>query len=476
MIVAGLGIYIITIMLIGIRSGNKIKDAADYFIAGRKFSYYLAIPTIVANWYGAGSCMGIASIVYTNGFAGSISDPLGCALALFLAALFFVGKLRRRSYVTISDLIRDTYGAKAEVFSSLLMIPFNLGTLAAQLVAFGLIISMFLGLSTVTGVFLGAVTVLVYTSIGGMWTVTVTDMIQFVVVVAGLLLLLPVTLAEIPDLSALGGLIKSECISLLPQNQMANGWLLYFGKWLLTGCGAIMGQDFLQRVFSCKNEKVAVISTFSAGWIYLCLGMVPLSIGIIGRVLLPGLEQPELLIPALAQAYLSPFAMNLFVIGLLLAIMSTADSYLLAGTAIITNNIISRYLENSKRALPYIRFVNLGCVGAALLLGFATPRIYDLMVHSGALLLVAVFTPVTCALYFPKATPQAAWSSMLSGLAAWFLYIAFHLPELMERHDLVLYPAVMVGALSSVAGYALPYAYWALVGEKFKVEIRPLMK
>ncbi len=462
MIIVGLGIYIVVIMLIGFKSGNKIKTVDDYFVAGRKFSYYLAIPTIVANWYGAGSCMGVASIVFSHGFSSSISDPLGCSLALFIAAFFYVGKLRRRNYVTIADLIRDTYGAKAEVFSSLLMVPFNLGTLAAQLVALGYIFSLFLGFSSFTGVFLGALTVLVYTSIGGMWTVTVTDFIQFLLVVGGLLFLLPITAGAVPDLDVLWGLIKTECVSLLPQNQVSQGWLLYLGKWFLTGLGAIMGQDLLQRIFSCKNERVAVVSTFASGWIYLCLGMVPVSIGLVGRILLPDIEQPELLIPVLAQTYLSPLLVNLFAIGLLLAIMSTADSYLLAGTAIITNNLVSRYLGNSKNILVYIRLVNLGCVVAALLLGLAMPRIFDLMVHSGALLLVAIFVPVTAALYFPKPTAEAAWASMLSGIAAWSFYIIYHFPEMKLGHELVLYPAVMVGALASLGGYALPYIYWAL--------------
>jgi solute:Na+ symporter, SSS family len=462
MIIVGLTLYVIMIMLIGVKSGNKINSVDDYFVAGRKFSYYLAIPTIVANWFGAGSCMGVASIVYSHGFSGSISDPLGCALALFVAAFFYVGKLRKKNYVTIADLIRDTYGVKAEVFSSFLMIPFNLGVLAAQLVALGYIFSLFLGFSSLTGVVLGGLTVLVYTSIGGMWTVTVTDFIQFLIVVGGLLFLLPVTLNEVPDLGAFWELFKTEGITLLPHNQVDQGWLMYMGKWFLTGLGAIMGQDLLQRIFSCKSERVAVVSTFTSGGIYLCLGMLPLSLGLVGRILLPELDQPELLIPALAKTYLSPFLVNLFAIGLLLAIMSTADSYLLAGTAIIANNVVSRYLGSSKRALVYIRLINLGCVTAALFLGLSMSRIFDLMVHSGALLLVAIFVPVTTALYFPKAAAEAAWTSMFTGLAAWLCYIACHFQELLANHGQVLYPAVIVGALASLAGYALPYVYWAL--------------
>lgn len=460
MIIAGLGIFLAVMLIIGHMSGSKVDSIDDYFIAGRKLSYKFAVPTIVATWFGAGSCMGISSIVYSDGFQGVISDPLGCSLALFLAAFFFVGKLRKRCYLTISDLIRDVYGTKAELFSSLLMLPLYIGVLAAQLVAIGYIFSLFLGFSTFTGTCLGGVIVLTYTSVGGMWAVTVTDFTQFLLVILGLVLLVPITIGALPDASVVWAMMKDEFSTLHPQSLATQGGLLvHGGKLLLTGLGAIMGQDLLQRVFACKSERVAVTSTFTAAWIYLALGIVPLTIGLVGRILLPDLSEPELLIPTLAKDHLSPFMLNVFVIGLLALLMSTADSYLLAGTAIITNNILSK----NKQFLLYIRIVNALCIGLAILLGIALPSIFNLMVHSGAPLFVAIFVPVTAGLYFSKATPEAGWCSMLSGLIGWLVYVLYHAGELSTAYESVLYPAALIGASLSLIGYAVPYLYWALI-------------
>ncbi len=459
MIVIGLSIYLIAMMVIGLVAGSRVKDLDDYLVAGRKLPYFLVVPTIVATWFGAGTCMGVSGIAYTGGLKETIADPFGCSVALLLAALFFVKQLRKRNFVTISDMMRVAYGKKAETFASFLMIPFYVGTLASQLVAIGYIFALFTGMDTFTGIFLGALAVVIYTTAGGMWAVTVTDLVQFVFLVGSVVMLLVYSLGSVPDFFVLASTVKSDLSNILPHHLNCSGWCSYLGRWLMTGLGGIMGQDLIQRALAAKSENVAKAGTLTAAVLYLVLGMIPIIIGVAGRLSMPDLQEPELLIPIMAQKVFTPFLFTIFVIGLLSAIMSTADSYLLAGTSILVHNVIVPLSRDDRHALLYMRTVNIILVVLALFIGMALPRIFDLMVHSGATLFVAIFVPITAALHLRHPTATAAWSSMITGLIFWLGAIIYRVNDLSTSHEEALYFAAMIGGSASLVGYAVPYIY-----------------
>jgi SSS family solute:Na+ symporter len=157
--------------------------------------------------------------------------------------------------------------------------------------------------------------------------------------------------------------------------------------------------------------------------LYFGLGLIPLFIGLAGRQLFPNLENPEYLIPLIAKQFLSPFGFTLFICGLLSAIMSTADSYLLAGTSLITNNILLKVCEikDEKKKILFIRLIHILLALAALFLALHGTSIFCMMVHSGATLFVAIFIPATAALLLKKNNRAAAWCSLILGTGTWLL-------------------------------------------------------
>lgn len=458
----GTGLYFVLMAWIGQRASKRIHTFEDYLIAGRRLPFYLAVPTIVATWFGAGSCMGVSGTVYSQGFYGVLADPFGCSLALIICGLFFAAPFRRRCLLTISDLLKNTYGSRFEVVASLMMIPFFIGTLASQMVAMGYVFHVVSGLSPEIGIVLGSVIVVAYTMAGGMWAVTLTDFVQLFFIILGLGLVYAVCQDVVPDHQAVLATMGEEFKTLIPGSKPDTNWLAYMGRIFMTGFGAIMGQDLLQRSMASRSESVARYSALTGALIYFLLGLIPLYIGIAGRSIFPNLSQPELLIPLLAKTYLSPIAFTLVACGLFSAIMSTADSYLLAGTSLLTHNVLLKPWQSmpEKKKISLIRAVNIIISLAAFALAFSGQTIFDMMVHSGATLFVAIFVPACAALFLKNVSKQAGWMALLGGTACWLGFILYNFAYLdTATYEDILFSAAAFGGACSLSFYSLGSGY-----------------
>ncbi len=451
----GIGFYLFLMLAIGWFAGRKVRTMEDYLVANRKLPFLLAMPTIVATWFGAGSCMGVSGTVYSHGFYGVIADPFACALSLVIAGLFFAAPFHRLRLLTVSDLLGKSYGPLFEKTATLMTIPFYVGTLASQMLGMGYIFHVVSGLSPQIGIFIGSLIVVLYTASGGMWAVTLTDFIQLGLLTLGLLVILPVCFEQIPDRSLVFSQFLNEFSHLAPPPNAS--WLSYAGRILMTGLGALMGQDLIQRALASRSESVARASAISGGFCYLLLGCIPLFIGVAGRTILPNLDKGELLIPLLAKTYLSPFSFTLFACGILAAIMSTADSYLLAGTSLLVNNVVLKIkpIQKEEHKIILLRWANILLALLALGIAMTGPSIFDLMVHSGAILFVAIFVPASAALFLKRATSTAAWCSLICGTVSWLAYILFHFSDLAQNHEEILFAAATFGACISLSAYFL---------------------
>lgn len=455
--IVGMCLYFFIMILVGYFASRKINTMQDYLIAGRRLPYFLAVPTIVATWFGAGSCMGVSGTVYSQGFYGVMADPFGCALALMIAGLFFAIPFRRSGLLTISDVLYKAYGTAFERVATLLTIPFYIGTLAANMLAMGYIFQVVSGGSVEWGILIGSLIVLLYTVIGGMWAVTLTDFLQLGILSIGLILIVPICFEQTKDLSLVSRTFMHELTALIPQDVSNMNWSAYLGRILMTGLGAIMGQDLIQRLMASRTEGIARSSAMTAGFLYMALGLIPLFVGIAGRDILPGLEKPEQLLPLLAQQYLSPLTFTIFACGLLAAIMSTADSYLLAGTSLVVNNLILKAypVQSEKNKIKLLRWTNIVFALAAMGLALSGPTIFDLMVHSGATLFVSIFIPVCAALFWKSTHRLAAWSALIGGLIAWIGYIVlnFSFFKQLHQYEEMLFSAAIFGAGVSFISY-----------------------
>ena len=367
--------------------------------------------------------MGAAGTAYGSGVLATIADPFGAGLCLFLAGMFYVRILRRMKLLTVADFFRTRYGPRAELLASVALVPAYVGWTGAQFVAFGYILHTLTGIDTTLAIAVGAAIVVAYTIAGGMWAVAITDFFQAMVLIVGLAILLPLVLQDAGGWSAVEAQLGSEHFRFLPERTFKD-WTWYIEAWLVIGFGSIPEQDLFQRALGAKDERVAQNSAYLSGLLYLTVGLIPVALGIAGATVIRDIADPELILPALGLKYLHPIAMALFVGALLSALMSSADSALLAPASIFGQNVVKR-LKKDASERDLLRLIRGTVIAIAILslgIAFYFQNIYELMVNSWAVLLVSLFAPLTAGLYWKKANGPAALASIVVGLAAWIVF------------------------------------------------------
>ncbi len=420
-VLAGVGLYLVGMLAIGIIAARRVGSADEFVVAGRSLPLWLCTSTLVATWMSAGTAMGAAGAAYQDGFLGVITVPFAAALVLVLVGLFFARMLRRLRVLTIVGFFKSRYGDTAGMLAAVAICITNVGWAGAQLVAFGYILHALVGISTTMGVLIATVIVLIYTAAGGMWAVALTDFAQVLILTAGLVLLLPIVISDLGGIGAVMAALPEGSFRMVPQQHDPGIWLHYVRAWVLVGLGSLPSQSILQRTLSSRDESVAQNSAYLAAIGYLTIGMIPVFLGMAGAIALPGLVDPELVVPELAMRHLHPVAMAIFVGALLAAIMSSADSALLAQASIVASDIMPFFfpgvsnrtrLMTARLAVPVLGFT-------ALVIALYVRAIYSLMLGAVSITMVCMTAPLIAGIWWPKANRCGSLTGMIAGVTTW---------------------------------------------------------
>jgi SSS family transporter len=349
MLLIFIGIYLFITVLIGWYSSKFVKNSQDYVLAGRKMPTFVVASGLFATWFGSETVMGASSEFLSNGLIGVIEDPFGASLCLLLIGLFFARPLYKLKLYTFSDYFSLRFGKKVEVISAFFMIPSYFSWIAAQLIALAIILQSISGLPFVLGVILCASIVLFYTFIGGMWSISITDTIQTILIIGGLLYLSYYFYNQSGGLNVIKATIPDDFFRIVPKESNVNSWLLYFSAWITIGWGSIPQQDVFQRVLSAKSENTAVKGSIISAFMYLTVAFLPLSVVLFGSISHPELLKADnqMFIPELVLAHSNLFVQILFFGALISAILSTCSAAILAPATVVAENIIRPYFGQS---------------------------------------------------------------------------------------------------------------------------------
>lgn len=176
-------------VLIGLIVALRVRNTADYAAAGHRMPMYVVTATVFATWFGSETVLGIPATFLKEGLHGVVADPFGSSLCLVLVGLFFARPLYRRKLLTIGDFYRRQYGRSVEILVTLCIVISYLGWVAAQIKALGLVFNVVSdgAMSKAVGMWVGATTVMVYTLFGGMLSVAITDFIQMIIIMLGMI-------------------------------------------------------------------------------------------------------------------------------------------------------------------------------------------------------------------------------------------------------------------------------------------------
>ena len=425
--------YMVATIAIGVYAAKRVHNSKDFMVAGRSLPLYMNFACVFATWFGAETVLSVSSKGAHEGLGFVSGDPFGASLCLILVALFFARTFYRLDLLTIGDYYHVRYGKIVEVVVSLGIASSYLGWTSAQLSALGLVIDILFPQITLNqSIMIGACIVTLYTFIGGMWSVALTDVIQTAVIVVGLLVV-----AVLVGQQAGGfGVVVDHAyeagkLNLFPHVRAA-AWMVFIGEFLTMALGSIPQQDVFQRVTSARNERTAFIGTLAGGLFYFVFAFVPMYIAYSAVVIDPeyyntlfsneDARKIQQILPGLVLNRTPVWAQVLFFGALLSAILSTASGTLLAPASVLTENVLQPFTKHfSDRMLLWLlRCVLIGVAVLSTTIAVNSESSMYEMVESGyKVTLVTAFVPLVCGIYWKRSNTQAAIVSILLAVPVW---------------------------------------------------------
>jgi len=456
MLVTFIVLYLLVSIAIGLLAARRVRNTADYAVAGRSLPLAVVIATTFATWFGAETVLGAPAQFVKEGLHGTVEDPFGAGLCLVLVGLFFARKLYAMNIITIGDYYRRRFGRVVEVLCSSIIILSYLGWVAAQITALGLVFSILSGgaIALSWGMVIGTAVVLIYTLYGGMWSVALTDFVQMIVIVAGLLAIAWYA----ADIAGGAGRVVSYAASegklrFLPTGGVKE-WTFFLAAAITMMLGSIPQQDVFQRVMSSNNSGTAQNGPVVGGLLYIAFAFVPMFVVMAALLVLPGTaglleDDPQKVLPTLVMTHM-PVALQVAFFGALLsAIMSTASATLLAPSTTFVENILRNLKpgmsdEQTLKAMRVSVLVFTFCV-LIYSITMEGSSIYELVSGAYQVPLVGAFVPLLLGVYWKRATTQGALLAVVMGIGVWLWFVAS--PVLNEA-----FPQQLAGLIASFAG------------------------
>ncbi len=448
-------VYWVISVGIGLWAALRVKNTADFAAAGHSLPLPIVTATVFATWFGSETVLGIPATFMKEGLGGIVADPFGSSMCLILVGVFFARHLYNRRMLTIGDFFREKYGRTVEVLITLCIVVSYLGWVAAQIKALGLVFNVVSdgSISQTTGMIIGASSVLIYTLFGGMWSVAITDFIQMIIIVIGMLYIGGEMTAQT---GGIGVVIQHAAeagkFNFWPDANLSA--ILGFIAALFTMMlGSIPQQDVFQRITSSKNVNVAVQAAILGGVLYFVFAFVPLYLAYSATLISPGLIEQyletdaQMILPKLVMGYAPMFAQIMFFGALLSAIKSCASATLLAPSVSFSENIVRGMFKHlSDQDLLRVMRITVLCF-TVIVTAFAINSelsIFKMVESAYKITLVAAFVPLAFGVYWSKANPLAGLLAVLFGLMTWILC------EILAPAGLV--PPQLAGLCASVCG------------------------
>jgi len=449
-------LYLLLSIAVGLYAARRVHNSTDYVVAGRSLPLYITTATVFATWFGSETVLGTSSTFITDGMHGIVADPFGASLCLILVGVFFARHLYRKNYITIGDFFRERYGRGVELATSVAIMLSYLGWVSAQMVALGLVFNVLSEgvISNEVGIVLGAAIVILYTVYGGMWSVALTDFMQMIIIVLGMLYVGYVVTDKIDGgtIAVIEHAANADKFNFWPEPNLA-AILAFIAAFVTLALGSIPQQDVFQRVMSAKNENTAVRGAVLGGSLYFLFAFVPIFLAysafLIDEPMTSKLLETDsqLVLPNLVLQHTPIFAQIMFFGALLSAIMSTASGTLLAPSTIFTENVLRPFLGqiSDTRFLWIIRAVVLIFGSFVTLFALnSDSSIFEMVENAYKVTLVSAFVPLAAGVYWARANTQGAVFSMVFGVVVW-IFLEATAPE-------GLWPPQLAGLLASIVG------------------------
>ena len=461
MIVAVLVVYGLVLLGIGVWGGRESKDMAGYYVAGKKLPSWVIAFSSNATGESAWLLLGLTGMGYAIGIHALwivFGEVLGVTVAWVFVALPFKEYTDRYGAITVPDYLTARFHDTRHVFrlvSAVIIVSMVTVYTTAQLTAIGRVFNAFLETSYNAGVIIGAIVILFYTSVGGFKAVAYSDLLQGVLMFLGLLVLPIVGFAAAGGWTPVISSLRAENPALLaPMGEfgLSVAGVASAVGFIAIGFAFLGAPQLLTRFMSARGRGEIVNAGPIAIICIIVFDIGAVFAGIAGRSLFPGLADPETILPMMSIELFPSIFTGIFLVIVLAASMSTADSLLILASSAVVRDVVQKILhpnlsELRRSLLGKGTTVIIGAVALALALGEVRMIFwFVLFAWSG---LASAFTPVVlCSLFWKRTTRAGAIAGMVTGFlmtVIWVVAIKEHVWDLYE-----MIPGFAAGFLATI--------------------------
>lgn len=434
------GLYFLIAMIAGLSVRKYVGKVEDFLVAGREMDVYLGVASLAATEFGIVTCMSAAEYGYRFGFAGATPGILG-ALAMLLIGWtgFCVKPLRDSGVITIAEMFEDRFGPFIRWLSGLVIVLGGLLNMGVFLRTGGEFLVVVCGFDeqyleiTMT---LMLVAVALYTVVGGMLSVLVTDYLQFLVMSVGMLVVTVLTLYYVP---------WDRLVSTVEQTHGAGGfnpfvndklgWPFVVSQGLVNTAAMLTWQTTIARLLSAKDTKTGRQVYTRTSFFFACQFVIPGIWGIAALAtldgdVLSGLEDARHAMPTFLATTSWPVGLaGILVAAMLAADMSTDSSYMLTWGSVIYNDLLAPFRKtrwSEQRGLRWNRVI-VALIGAFLLFyGLWYPlkqALWTYLTVTGTIYLSSMSTLLVAACYWKRANNWGAAAAIAVGAIFPLVYL-----------------------------------------------------
>lgn len=406
--------YLLVLLAIGYYTSGLMKSFEEFSVAGRRMKLWLAFSTVAATWIGGGVTVGVAARAYAGRMVGAWGTTIGFGSTLIILGLLYAGPLRRLRLHTLADYYTHRFGKGwLGSISGLVMYVAYVFAVTAQVVAGSVLLSTVFGWSYELSVLVSGGVVVAYTVLGGLWAVALTDFVQLVITFTGILIALALGVSfvgpqKLAELVAEAGVFDPRVLLVF------DFWALF----LVLALGDIPAPDLIQRVYASRDDRTAKVSSILAGLSYYAAGTVSILVGVIMRYLEPELPDPNLAYPTMIALFLPTGAAGLVLAGLMAAVMSNADSMLLAPSIVLVKNVVKELLRrelSEEELFRGSRYAIIALGVLAIAAGLARADVLYWLTLAFDVLFASLFVPLTLGLFWSSFEWRGATASIVLG-------------------------------------------------------------
>ncbi len=463
-------IYMLGMLAFGFYFLKRNEGADDYYVGGRNMSSLHVGLSVVATDVGGGFSIGLGGLGFTMGISGSWLLFTGL-IGAWMAAVLLIPKVKGNrvfdTAYTFPEVFKYYFNAEVALIAGIISAIGYAGFTSSQILAGAKLANgTFANLDLTSAVIIMGSIAVVYTVMGGLKAVIYTDTIQWAILMIGLVFIgIPVSYNAIGGWEAIQATVDPQLLSMTNLEwQQAVGWAVtIIPIWFV-------GMTLYQRIYACNDEKTAKRAWYLAGLFeWPVMAFMGVALGLFAKVAASqGMfdylgaanisdTDPETGLPMLLRTVLPIGLMGIMMSAYFSAILSTADSCLMAASGNVVSDIINYFKRIDHESDTFIRFsqITTFIIGAgAIVVSSTMESVLELMLYSYAFMVSGLFVPVIGALYWKKSSSAGAIAAMILGGATTVL-----LQELFESLPLGLDPNVFGISVSAIAFIMLSLAF-----------------